>query len=276
MILEILKVSTIFIFLTILTQVGGVIYVIYLLLKYFAKKHSEKLAQFTYRLLLFITIYLAFTFLIIPPIARQFGRVPMPSIATNKTPVKPLNLLTVLLNRHYVSPRLIEGISLVANELQNEFPNVSINYLDANFPFINGFPLLPHLSHNDGRKLDLTFLYKDKQTGKTVGGNPSWMGYGVFENPRKGELDQPNICRKKGYWQYGFLEYITPQWKKDRIVVDEPKTKRLLELLAKNKVIKKIFIEPHLKTRWGLKRYNKIWYHGCHAVRHDDHIHVQL
>ena len=43
-----------------------------------------------------------------------------------------------------------------------------------------------------------------------------------------------------------------------------------------NKAIKKIFIEPHLKTRWGLKNYQKIRYHGCHAVRHDDHIHVQL
>lgn len=32
-----------------------------------------------------------------------------------------------------------------------------------------------------------------------------------------------------------------------------PQIKRLLQLLAKHKAIKKIFIEPHLKTRWGLK-----------------------
>ncbi|MFT5619364.1 MAG: hypothetical protein ACI85I_002607, partial [Arenicella sp.] len=38
----------------------------------------------------------------------------------------------------------------------------------------------------------------------------------------------------------------------------------------------KVFIEPHLKTRLGLENYSKIRFHGCQAVRHDDHIHVQL
>ena len=30
--------------------------------------------------------------------------------------------------------------------------------LDGGFPFLDGFPLLPRLSHDDGRKLDLAFL----------------------------------------------------------------------------------------------------------------------
>jgi len=200
----------------------------------------------------------------------------MPIIATNKTPIRPLNLLTVFLNRHYVKPRLEGEIIAVTRVLQKEFPDTEINYLDANFPFVDGFLLLPHLSHDDGEKLDIAFFYKDQQTGKGLPNSPSWIGYGVYEDPKKGELNQPNICRKKGYWQYGFLEKITPQWQKEKIVMDEQRTKRLLQLLAKKKGIRKIFIEPHLKTRWGLKEYEKIRYHGCHAVRHDDHIHVQL
>ncbi len=276
MILKILKFATNFILLTLLTQVGGVIYMFYVLLKYFVEKYIGKLAQFQYRLSLFCTLYLAFTFLIIPPIAKQFGRVPMPYYSTNKTQIKPLNFLTVLLNRHYVRPSLKKQMLLITKDLQKEFPNTRINYLDANFPFINGFPLLPHLSHNDGKKLDLAFCYKNKTTGKEVNTSPAWLGYGVNEEPRKGEINQPNICRKKGYWQYGFLEKIAPQWNKEKLPLDEKRTKRLIQLLANNKVIKKIFIEPHLKTRWGLKGDDKIRYHGCHAVRHDDHIHVQL
>ena len=37
----------------------------------------------------------------------------------------------------------------------------------------------------------------------------------------------------------------------------------------------KVFIEPHLKDRMKLTN-SKIRFHGCGAVRHDDHIHIQL
>jgi len=37
----------------------------------------------------------------------------------------------------------------------------------------------------------------------------------------------------------------------------------------------KIFIEPHLVKRLKLAS-NKIRFQGCRAVRHDDHLHVQL
>ena len=56
---------------------------------------------------------------------------------------------------------------------------------------------------------------------------------------------------------------------------DEPRTQKLLRLLSNEKAIKKIFIEPHLKNRMYLNS-SKIRYHGCQAVRNDDHIHVEL
>ena len=262
--------------LTLFTQVGGFLYLLYEPLGIVAKKRWIGKKQFLARIGLFLGLYLMISLLVIPPIAKQFGRVPMPYYAARNSPIKPLTILTCLLNRHYVKPILKEQMLLTAKTVAKEFPNSQIAYLDANFPFWNGFPLLPHLSHNDGKKLDLTFLYKNKITRKAVNDSPSFYGYGVYEGPDKGEINQPNICRKKGYWQYSFLEKITPQGKKETIVLDEQRTKRLLQLLAQNKALKKIFIEPHLKTRWGLSRYGKIRYHGCHAVRHDDHIHVQL
>ena len=48
-----------------------------------------------------------------------------------------------------------------------------------------------------------------------------------------------------------------------------------LDLFNKNNYIEKVFIEPHLKTRLNLTS-NKIRFHGCQAVRHDDHIHLQV
>ncbi len=274
--LTFLKRISIILLLTVLTQVGGLIYLLYQAVKIILEKRSRNKMGTLGRIGLYLTLYLVATFLIIPPIAKQFGRVPMPYYATQKSAIKPLTIFTYLLNRHYVKPRLVEVIARTAHTLKKEFPNCQIVYLDANFPFWNGFPLLPHLSHNDGRKLDLAFVYKDAQTLKIRNTSPSFTGYGVNETPRKGEVNQPNICRKKGHWQYSVLEKITPQWNKDKIIVDDAKTKRLIQLLAKQKAVGKIFLEPHLKTRWGLGNYAKIRYHGCHAVRHDDHIHLQL
>lgn len=274
--LTFLKRISIVLLLTLLTQVGGLLYILYQPIKIVIENRSGNKIGIFARIGLFLSIYLVATFLIIPSIAKQFGRVPMPYYATQKSAVKPLTIFTYLLNRHYVKPQLLEVISRTAHNFKKEFPNTQIVYLDANFPFFNGFPLLPHLSHNDGKKLDLAFVYKDAQTLKVKNTSPSFLGYGVYENPRKAEVNQPSICRKKGYWQYSILEKITPQWNKESIIVDEAKTKRLVQLLAKQKTVGKIFIEPHLKTRWGLSSYSKIRYHGCHAVRHDDHIHVQL
>jgi len=271
-----LKRISIVLLLTVLTQLGGIIYLVYLLVKLvIEKRQGNKLKIYT-RIGIFLAFYLLATFLIIPPIAQKYGRVPLPYFATKASNIKPLSNFTYLLNRHYVKPQLLKTITNIANDFKKEYPNSKIVYLDANFPFWNGFPLLPHLSHNDGKKLDLAFVYKDAKTQEVTNASPSWIGYGVCESPQKGELNQANICRKKGHWQYSILEKVIPQWNKKKIVVDEARTKRLLQFLAKDKAIGKIFIEPHLKTRWGLKNYQKIRYHGCHAVRHDDHIHIQL
>ena len=65
------------------------------------------------------------------------------------------------------------------------------------------------------------------------------------------------------------------RFKSDNYIFDEKSTAILIKQITRSDVIKKIFIEPHLKTRLYLKS-NKIRFHGCHAVRHDDQIHIQM
>jgi hypothetical protein len=211
---------------------------------------------------------------IIPLIAPIFGRMPLP--ISSHPNIKPLNLMTSILNRHYVKPTLKTTLETIAENMEEEFPGTVIAYLDGNFPFIDNFPLIPHLSHDDGRKLDLAFLYKDSDTDRHLNRKaPSFIGYGVFEDPKKGEEDYPSKCADEGYWQYGIMGRIIPQWKKEKIVFDEIRTQALIRHCAKQPALGKIFLEPHLKSRLNLN-YKKIRFHGCHAVRHDDHVHLQL
>ncbi len=229
------------------------------------------------KLFTFSVLYITCTFIIIPSLAAKYGRVPMQIEASEREPLQPLTLLTVLLNRHYVQPTLKTEVTRIAQELRLAHKGLVISYLDANFPFWNGFPLLPHSSHNDGRKLDIAFLYKDNSSGKTIfGESPSWMGYGVCEEPRSDEANMPALCAERGYWQYSFLRKITPQVNKKAMLFDEQLTAELIRRLARSKNINKIFLEPHLKQRLGLQNISKIRFHGCQAVRHDDHIHIQL
>ena len=218
----------------------------------------------------FLATYLLTSFALLPLIAPIFGRAALPLMGT----LRPLNIGTCILNRHYVKPHLKRQMQRIADKMNVEFEGTITNYLDANFPFFNGFPLFPHLSHNDGRKLDLAFYYKEDN--KPSVSAPSFMGYGVYEQPKNNESNYPATCQQKGYWQYGLLSAIVPQWNKKDFQLDVERTRALIRLLAEDQSTSKIFIEPHLKQRWQLHSYENIRFHGCQAVRHDDHIHTQI
>ena len=273
--LSILKTILLFILLTVLTQIGGLIYLIY---KPFGLRVQKRIKpgwkQWLYRLALFSLFLLITSILIVPPIARQFGRVPLPWFATKEKPLKPANIITCLANRHYVRPELHTLAIDLAKAQQQLESKTKLIYLDANFPFFDNFPLFPHLSHNDGRKLDFCFLYKDARKGTRLTKAPTFFGYGLCEIPQKGEVDQPANCAKQGYWQYSLIRGFTLP--KSRYVFDEEANAALLKRMATDSRVGKLFIEPHLETRLGLSGYPKVRYHGCKAVRHDDHIHLQL
>ena len=231
-----------------------------------SRKWNKKLKFKT--LIIFIGLYLFSTFLIVPIIAPIFGREKIKH--TEK--IKPTNYMTVVLNRNYVRPELNELLNQTEKELSGT--NIEIHYLDANFPFINKFPLLPHLSHNDGKKIDLSLIYETK-SGKITNKQKSTSGYGVFENPKSNEYNQIEKCLKNGYFQYDYPKYLTLGEINNNLVFSEKGTKMLIKNILKNRNLGKLFIEPHLKNRMKLKD-NRIRYHGCRAVRHDDHIHIQL
>lgn len=263
-----------FCLLTVLTQVGGLVYLFSILTHRWTDKWtSNQLLKTTYRLTSFLALYCLATFLIVPIMAKPLGRVPLPLTSTHH--LQPLNILTCLLNRHYVKPALKQTAFEVANQMNEKFPGTITNYLDANFPFMDHFPLIPHLSHHDGKKLDLSFCYRDARTGEATNDGPSFIGYGICEEPRPNEKNTADFCADKGHWQYSFLTQVIPQDKKQDFTFDSDKTKELVNLFAAQPTIGKIFIEPHLKIRLNLTS-EKIRFHGCQAVRHDDHIHIQL
>ncbi|KAG1649009.1 Xaa-Pro aminopeptidase 3 [Nymphon striatum] len=127
--------------------------------------------------------------------------------------------------------------------------------------------------HNDGKKIDLSFIYTDG--GKLSNKKPSISGYGFFEGPKPNEYDQIKTCLDRGNWQYDFTKYFTFGTINSDLNFSEGATKDLILEILKQPSTGKLFVEPHLKTRLNLKN-QKIRFHGCQAVRHDDHIHFQL
>ena len=234
-----------FIILTILTQIGGLVWLAgYGIVRLAVfQKSSNKFQRIGFQ----VGWYLVFTLLIIPFFATLLGRVPMP-LGING-PLKPRTLLTVLCNRHYVRPQLRAIVSEHAHRLADAHDGLHINYLDANFPFSmklpigtlrKGFPLLPHLSHNDGRKLDMAFVYRDAATGKLSNGTPSGIGYGISEEPLPGEYDRPKACR--GSASYSFIHDHWPQGAKADYSFDPVITRQMINEFARDQRIEKILL----------------------------------
>ena len=250
--------ALLFVLLTILTQIGGVIYLLSIFLaRFWNKKFFGKTVA------IFTLLYLLSSLWLIPLVAPYFGRQKIEQTES----LKPANPISVLLNRDYVSPKLhviLEGLSA----------NQPITFLDANFPFFDGFPLLPHLSHNDGSKIDLAFIYEDSK-GVPQNRIKSVSGYGVFEAPQSTEFNQIKKCLEAGYFQYDYPKYLSFGKCNEELVFSKQYTKKLLLNILRQESVEKVFVEPHLLTRMGLS-HAKLRYHGCRAVRHDDHIHFQV
>lgn len=261
-----------FVLLTLLTQTGGLIWLLSrLLTKGLPSRYQSRFIIS----LVFIVLYLSTTLFVVPPLAKKYGRVPLPVFSNPH--LKPENLLFAVLNRHYVRPELRSALEEVANQMQTRHPGLVVWYLDANFPFIDGYPLEPHFSHNDGKKVDLAFYWNDTNTGKTIAGTPSPFGYGVCAKPSSGEYDYAADCESKGFWYISLDKTLAePFFNKANYTFDTEKTRELARLLAEHPSVGKILIQPHLEKRLGLERYDKFRRQGCKAARHDDHFHVQL
>jgi hypothetical protein len=221
----------IFIFFTLISQIGGIVLLACLPLFQLINKKVQGLSiiRTAFKIAIFSLLYAVATFWLIPPIAKYFGRVPMP-YSDEHPNLRQHNFMTVLLNRHYVKPTLRKITEGVAEKLSERHQDsLLVTYLDCNFPFFDGFPLQPHLSHDDGRKIDLSFQYLDAKTKQTAYDSPSWLGYGVCEEPKVGEENYPEKCREEGNWQYNFMRNkVIPQWSKNDFLFDAVKTKEVI------------------------------------------------
>lgn len=234
--------------LTVLTQVGGLAWGVALFFKR--------------RLISFAVAYVALLLAAIW-IAPQFGRVALS--CTEDGPLQVQSWLYCALNRNYVSPELADDLQDAAAEMDRQYPGTTTLVLDANFPFLNGFPLLPHLSHDDVEKADIAFYYADEGSYLS-GATRSPMGYFAFE---KGHSDCPDRWPTLR-WDFNFLQ---PLWQ--GYSIDPQRMRSVLIVLSEDDRVSKIFVEPHLTQSLNVS-HPKIRFQGCRAARHDDHIHFQL
>ncbi|MGK0278627.1 MAG: hypothetical protein ACI9RU_001392 [Litorivivens sp.] len=264
---------SIFLFLTLISQVGGLLVLIHYGAFHLIKRRIKLTLKKKHIYILSVSLfYLLGIMWLIPAIAAPFGREPLPWKSDN---IEASNLSTIILFRNYS----VVGAQGILNEISQNTRALSQNqgiklvYLDANFPFFDGFPLLPHLSHDDRKKIDLAFLYS--RNGEYQAAQlPNLIGYGRFEPPQKGEIDQPDICLDKGFWQYSSLSFITRRWRTN-IQADSYLNACLGISICSSQHIKRVFLEPHLVNRWKIKSA-KMKFHGFHAVRHDDHFHIEI
>lgn len=262
-----LRIALVFSLLTVLTQIGGMAY---LAGRWFARRGETN--RYSTRLAIFLLLY-ALATIAATLTAPLFGRVALSCFGPGSLQVQ--SPLYCALNRNYVTTQAKLAAEALSAAMALEFPGTVTLVLDANFPFFDGFPLLPHLSHDDGRKLDIAFYYRDEKGDPLNRAARSPIGYFAFEEPLPGaelpcaERDDLLTLR----WNMGFLQGFFPAW-----VLDEARTGAALRWLALEGPgfgVERIFIEPHLAERLGVSNQN-VRFQGCRAARHDDHIHFQV
>lgn len=96
----------------------------------------------------------------------------------------------------------------------------------------------------------------------------------MYEEPVDGEIDQPEICLNEGYWQYSALAFFRGR-RRANMFADNNLNHHLGMAICAHPEISRVFLEPHLVHRWNIHS-PKMRYHGCHAVRHDDHFHIEI
>ena len=195
------------------------------------------------------------------------GLVPLPCV--DDSPLRPHTRGYCLIQRHYVRAGPRAALMEAAAKLAGRYPGSSVRYMEASWP-IGRRPMPPHLSHGDGRQVDLALFYVDL-AGRPIGGPPTRSGYGACEPPRKtGDRRCTGATARPS-------KIDAPDPPKDRTWrLDEARTAAVVRLLAADPRVRRIFIEPHLKARLGLSGLGKVRFAGCQAARHDDHIHVDF
>lgn len=196
------------------------------------------------------------------------GLAPLPCKAG---PIQPVAQRYCKDRKHYVTPAARTVLLRVAETLRRDHPGAVVRYMEASWP--SGVrPMPPHLSHGDGRQIDLVLFYEDRRgrplprPAKPYGRHAP--GYGAFEPPRR---EATRVCRGANTPHDQPDPPRSRPWR-----LDDARTADLVRRLSADPQVRRIFIEPHLKQRLGFANDPKVRFAGCQAARHDDHIHVDF
>nr|MCU0349183.1 hypothetical protein [Saprospiraceae bacterium] len=142
---QVLKHFLLIALLTLFTQTGGIVYLAFLpLFKVINRKYGRNWLPLVVKIVAFSAIYLLVNQFVVPPLAKmESGRVPLPVFGNPN--LKPHQAFYfAVLNHHYVRPEVKASCERVAEKLAAKYPGTKLYYLDANFPFFDGYPLQPH------------------------------------------------------------------------------------------------------------------------------------
>ncbi|MEP3276942.1 MAG: hypothetical protein ABJN26_24180 [Stappiaceae bacterium] len=262
----------IFVFLTILTQIGGLAYLLVLILR--PRSLKSRFGKISSSLMIFLASY-GVLWVTASVSAPLFGRTPLPCIQSVSSNLVMQSPLYCVLNRHYVTPDMKAMAEQLGQAVEQKYPGSITLALDANFPFWDGFPLLPHLSHDDGNKLDLAYYYQDRAKTYLPGRTRSPIGYWAFEGAHE---DAGGPCTDRNdvltlRWDLPWFEMFNRDYE-----LEPDRTQAALNWLVnegKSHGVSKIFVEPHLADTLNVED-PIIRFQGCRAARHDDHIHIQI
>jgi hypothetical protein len=262
--------ALLFSLLTAFTQVGGLVYLATLGLARVLQIRRPWASIAVFSILYVGTSYAAIW------VAPRFGRVPLSCLAGSAETLVVRSPIYCALNRNYVTPDLLRMADALAAHMDARFPGTVTMALDANFPFLDGFPLLPHLSHADGKKLDIAFYYRDGAGRFMNGVTRSPIGYFAFEQPLPTD-EQPCAGRNDWLttrWDLAWLQPVFPSYG-----IEPERMRVAIVWLSGTGVaehgVEKVFFEPHLAKALDVEA-PAVRFQGCRAARHDDHIHVQI
>lgn len=168
--------------------------------------------------------------------------------------------------RNWVTPAAQEVMRDVAARMVRDYPGAVVLYMEASWPS-GARPMPPHLSHGDGREIDVALFYETLD-GRPLPRPPNASGYGAFE-PRRPR--DPDPCA--GRTRPGNNDDPPPDrtWR-----VDLVRTRALIQALLDDPRVRRLLLEPHMKARLGFANESRIRFPGCWALRHDSHVHVDL
>lgn len=234
--------------LTVLTQLGGLAWGLALLTPW--------------RWRAFPLVYLAIwgAAQLLAPLA---GRMPLPCTGA---PLRMHSAFYCAAMRNFVAPELADLAEDAAERVAATYPGTITLALDGGFPF-PGLPLIPHLSHADGRKLDFAFYYQTPEGHYLPGKTRAPLGYFAFEALHSTHCPPAFPTLR---WNFRWMQGLYP----DR-PLEPRRTAELGQALLADPRLGKMLLEPPVAKQLGLTD-PRLRFQGCRAARHDDHFHIQL